>query len=191
MDLPYLRMESKFGQLGLNITKSEQSIEQPLAEITIEQPNAKLLIERIKGKLSIDQSKAWEDMDLKSINKRIEEFAANGFQDNMEGIARAAQQGDQLMRIEDKGNVIAMQAKNNSRSREFEFNIGWIPSLFSVRISYDPSKLNIEWNIDKPIVTAKINKPQIDYIPGKVSGEMLQYPELNIEVVGLHISTQK
>jgi hypothetical protein len=191
MDFPYLRMESKFGQLGLNITKSELSIQQPLAEITIEQPNAELFIETIKGKLSIDQSKAWEDMDLKSISERIEEFAENGFQDNMEGIARAAQQGDQLMKIEDKGNVIAMQAKSNSRSREFEFNIGWIPSLFSVRISYEPSKLNIEWSINEPIVTAKINKPQIDYNSGKVSGEMLQYPELNIEVIGLYVNTQK
>jgi hypothetical protein len=191
MDFPFLRMESKFAKLGLNIIKGEQTINQSPAEITIEQPHAELSIETIKGKLSIDQSKAWEDMDLKSIKKRIEEFAQNGFQDNMEGIARNAQQGDQLMKIENKGNVIAIQAESNSRSRELEFNIGWVPSPFSVRISYEPAILNINWKLNNPIITAKVNKPHIEYVSGKVSGEMLQYPELNIEVVGLNINTQK
>lgn len=191
MNFPYLKMDSKFARLGLNTMTGEQIINQTPAEITIEQPHAELSIETIKGKLSIDQSKAWEDLDLKSIKKRIEEFAQHGFRDNMEGIARQAQQGDQLMKIEDKGNVIAIQAETNSRLREAEFNIGWIPSPFSVRISYEPAILNINWKRNNPLVTAKVNEPNIEYVPGKVSGEMLQYQELNIEVVGLNLNIQK
>ncbi|MET3727018.1 hypothetical protein ABID52_000599 [Fictibacillus halophilus] len=191
MDFPSLKLESRFAKLGLNNLKGEQSIEQPPAEITIEQPHAELLMETIKGKLSIDQSKAWEDMDLKSIFKRIEEFAQNGFQDNMEGIARTAQQGDQLMKIENKNNMIAIQAESNSRSKEFEFNIGWVPSHFSVNIAYEAAKLNIDWKQNTPVINVKVNRPNIEYYPGKVEGEMLQYPELRIEVVGLYVNAQK
>jgi Family of unknown function (DUF6470) len=191
MNFPQLRMESTFGQLGLISQKPVQEIEQPPAEISIMQPKAELTIDRTPGKLTIDQTQAWEDMDLKHIFKRIEEFAQNGYQDWLAGMARRAQEGDDLMKIENGGNPIPEHAKINSESPQYEFNIGFVPSHFSVKTNYQPSDLNINWKTNKPEIHVKVNKPRHDYTPGDIHGEMKQWPSLQIEVVGLELDEKK
>jgi hypothetical protein len=101
----------------------------------------------------------------------------------MEGIARRAQEGDELMRIENGGpGVISEQAKRIRAVQEHEFGIGWIPSYGSVQIDYDPGRLNINWRVSKPIIESQSHKPIIEYSPGKVEIQMKQYPALNIDV---------
>jgi hypothetical protein len=191
MDFPQLRIESTPAKLGLQIEKPTQQIEQPQADLSIQQPKAELTIHTTPGRLSIDQTKAWEDMDLKHISRRIEEFAENGKQDWLKGLARVAQQGDELMMIENGGNPLAEQAKVNSEDPMLEFNIGWIPSHFSVKTHYEPSKVNIDWKTNEPIINAHANKPRHHYTSGSVKGEMLQWPSLSINVVGLNFEKQK
>ncbi|MGC4377976.1 DUF6470 family protein [Fictibacillus sp. Mic-4] len=185
MHIPQLRMESTKAQVQLTITKPIQEMEQPPAELSIEQPKAELKIDRTPGKLTIDQTKAWEDMDLKHIFRRIEEFAQNGHRDWLEGIARRARQGDELMRIENGGNPIKAQAKENSEKPVHEFNIGFIPSPFSVKTNYEPGRLDIEWETyQKPVINVQVHQPKHNYTPGTVHVEMKQWPSLKIEVSG-------
>jgi hypothetical protein len=187
MNFPQLRMESTYGQLGLTSEKPVQEIEQRPAEMTIIQPKAQMTINRTPGKLTIDQTQAWEDMDLKHIFKRIEEAAQNGYQDWLAGMARRSQEGDDLMKIENGGNPIAEHAKINSESPIYEFNIGFVPSHFSVKINYQPVDLKINWKTYKPEIDVKINKPRHDYTPGIILGEMKQWPSLKTEVIGLEL----
>jgi hypothetical protein len=187
MNFPQLRMESTFGQISLTSQKPIQEIEQPPAELLIKQLKAELNIEQTPGQLTIDQTQAREDMDLKKISRRIEEFAKKGYDDWLSGLARMAQEGDDLMRIENVGNPIAEHAKINSESPIYEFNIGFIPSPFSVKINYQPSKVNLNWKTHEPEIDVKINKPLHVYKPGTVHTEMNQWPSLFIEVVGLNI----
>jgi hypothetical protein len=184
MDLPQLRIDSVRGQLGLNITKPEQRIEQQPATVRIEQPKAEMQINRTPGKITIDQTQAWEDMDLKSVAKRIKEFAENGYQDLLSGIARVSQQGDELMMIENRGNTTVNQAIVNSMPTQHEFNIGWVPSPFSVKINYQPVKLDINWQTHRPNIEVETHKPTHEYTPGKVSGFMNKWPSLEIDFVG-------
>ncbi|TYR80122.1 hypothetical protein FZC66_13400 [Priestia megaterium] len=100
-------------------------------------------IERTPSKLTIDQTKAWEEMNLKSILKRTKDEADKGRQAVLESIQRAVQQGEELMKIENKGNVIADQAKRNTEKQIHPSNIAFIPSPFSVKIDYQPAKLLI------------------------------------------------
>lgn len=185
MHLPQIRMESTFARLGLQIEKPVQRLEQPKADISMQQPKAILQMEMTPGKLSIDQTKAWNDMDLKSVRKRVEEFAQLGYQDCLEGMARRAQQGDELMKIEHKGNVIQAQAKENSERPYKQLHLGWIPSLFSVDIHYEPGTLTLEAEAQNPIVDVQINKPIHDYTPGKVSPYIEEWNSLDIDFVYL------
>jgi hypothetical protein len=191
MNFPQLRMESTSGQLGLTSQKPIQEIEQLPAEMTIKQPKAELTIRLTPGKLTIDQTQAWEDMDLKHISKRIEEFAHIGYQDWLTGLARRAQEGDDLMRIENGGNPIPEHAKINSTSPIYEFNIGFVPSPFSVKINYQPVDIRINWRTKKPEIEVKVNKPRHIYTPGEIHGEMKQWPSLAIEVIGLELDDKK
>jgi hypothetical protein len=185
MNLPQIRIESKFAKIAIETTPPVQEIEQPPAELDLQQPPAEIKIEKTPSKLTIDQTKAWEDMDLKHIFRRIEEFAQQGYEDWLEGMARVSRQGDELMRIEDGGNPIAEQAKENSEDPMYEFNVGWVPSHFSVKTNYEPAKVHIDVKVNKPINNTKINKPIINYTPGKVTTELAQRNSLKVDFVNL------
>jgi Family of unknown function (DUF6470) len=191
MNFPQLRMESTFGRIGLTIQNAYQTIEQPKAELSIRQPIAELNMETTDGKLTIDQTQAWEDMDLKHIFRRIEEYAQNGYQDWLSGMARVSQEGDDLMKIEAGGNPIPKHAKINSESQMYDFNIGFVPSHFSVKTNYQPGDLNIDWRTNKPEIDVKVKNPLIEYTPGKIHGEMKQWPSLTIDFIGLEVDEKK
>jgi Family of unknown function (DUF6470) len=185
MNLPQIRLESTFAKIAIESTPPVLEIEQPPAELELEQPPAELTIETTPAKLTIDQTKAWEDMDLKHIFRRIEEFSQQGYEDWLEGMARVSRQGDELMKIEDGGNPIAEQAKENSEDPMYEFNVGWVPSHFSVKTNYEPAKVIIDVKVNKPINHTRINKPIINYTPGKVTIDIAQRSSLKIDFINI------
>lgn len=181
MDLPQIRIDSRMAKIGMETERSKLEIQQKPADISIQQPKAEMFIERRPSKLTIDQTKAREDMDLKNISKRIEEFAEQGYQDWLDGLARVSQDGDELMKIENGFNAIPDLAKRNSEPPIYDFNIAWIPSPGSVKLSYDPGEVNIQWQTHKPNIDVKINKPMIHYTPDKTRVFMQQQPSLKID----------
>lgn len=185
MQLPQIRLQSNFMKIGLNIEQPVQEIEQPKAIQSIEQPKAIVEIQTTPGKLTIDQSEARADMDLKSIAVRIRELSQNGYQDGLEGTKRRVIEGEQLMQIEHKGNPIAEQAKANSEGPEKQFNLGWIPSHFSVKLQYEPTKVNIHVEPQKPIIHTEVQRPIHNYLPGKTTVEVLERNNLEIDFINL------
>ncbi|MED4402757.1 DUF6470 family protein [Metabacillus fastidiosus] len=187
MQMPQIRLDSQFARIGIQTTNTRTETQQPQADLSIQQPKADLTIETTPSKLTIDQTEAWADMDLKHISRRIEEAAQQGKQDLLEGIARRAQQGDELMKIENSGNPLAEQAKTNSVNPMKEFNIGFIPSAGSVKIQFEPAKVNIDVKRNEPIIESKPNKPIVDYYPGKVDINLIQRNELEIDFINVDI----
>ncbi|MDW7615240.1 DUF6470 family protein [Peribacillus simplex] len=185
MQIPQIRLQSTSMKIGLNIEQPVQQIEQKAADQSIEQPQAILEIRTAPGKLTIDQSQAREDMDLKSLSKRVEEFARQGYQDWLAGMARRAQQGTELRHIEKGGNALAEQARQNSKGPEKQFNLGWIPSHFSVKLDYQQAQVEIEATAQKPIIDARINRPNHTYTPGSADVEILQKNALDIDFINL------
>lgn len=185
MKLPQIRLESQSAMIQMNSKMATQSIEQPSAELDIQQEPAELHINRTPAKFTVDQSQAWADMDLKPISRRIAEFAQNGYQDWLEGIARRSEEGDQLMSIENGGNPIASISKKNSTPPTHEFNFGLVPSPLSVKTNFESSKLDIQWNTKKPSINVKVNKPNIEYNPGSINISMKQYQSLKIDFTNM------
>lgn len=186
MQIPQIRLQSAPMKIGLNIEQPVQQIEQKAAVQSIQQPQAILEIQTTPGKLTIDQSQAREDMDLKSLSRRVDEFAQQGYQDWLAGMARRAQQGTELRHIEKGGNALAEQARQNSKGPEKQFNLGWIPSHFSVKLDYQPAEVKIEATAQKPIIDAQINKMNHTYTPGSVNVEILQKNALDIDFINLY-----
>lgn len=185
MQFPQVRLQSTFAQTEIRTQQSRLEMEQPNADLTIQQPAAEMNIDRKPPRLTIDQTEARADMDLKHISRRIEEAAQQGYQDWLNGLGRVSQDGDELMMIENGGDPIAEQAKRNSEDPVLDFNIGWIPSAGSVKIGYDPGKVDISWKQHKPIIESKINKPIISYTPGKVEVSLRQHSSLSIDFANL------
>ncbi|MEM5016190.1 DUF6470 family protein [Metabacillus indicus] len=183
MNIPQIRLESRFAKIGIETVNAKLSIEQKPADLSIQQPKAELSIRTTPGKLTIDQSKAREDVDLKHISKRIEEAADMGRQDLLSGIARRIRQGDEQMRIENGGRPLTAQAKANSERPEKQFNIGFIPSHFSVKLAYQPAEVKIDVKTNDPIIESTTNKPIMDYEAGDVNIHLAERNQLKIDFV--------
>jgi len=181
---PQIRLQSTSAKIEIQIQRGGLEIEQKPADLEIEQPKAKMTIERRPSKLTIDQTKAREDVGYKSVARALEDEAAEGKQAVLEGIARRGQERQELLQIQNGGNAIKSLSKNNSQKIK-QFGLGWIPSPNSVQISYDPGEVNISIEPQKPIITSKINKPEMTFSPTEVNIQLAQYPSLEIDFENL------
>ncbi|MET3682992.1 hypothetical protein ABID56_001082 [Alkalibacillus flavidus] len=183
MQLPPVSYTIQRGKIGIESQDAQVQITQQGADLQISQSEADLQIEKIPSKLTIDQTEAWRDMGIISVEESVRQNAQEGQQNAMEGIARRAREGDEMMRIENGTDAITQIAKRNIPNPKKDFNIGWIPSSqFAVDINYDPGDVNIEATPNKPIIEAQPNKPQIDYQPGNVNTFIRQEPQFDINV---------
>lgn len=187
MQLPQIRLQSTFAKLGLNIEKPVQEIQQPKAEMNISQPNAEMEIQRVAPSFEMDSYEARADLDLKSVRRRIEDFAQDGYQGWLDAMAKMSQQGDQMMRVYQNKNAIADIGRENGSDPIREFNIAFLPRAGSFKISYDPGSLEINWTTHKPEIEVTQEKPVISYTPGKVSGYMETWNDLKIDFTGITI----
>lgn len=189
MRLPQIRLESQMAQIGLNQPPAKLAIQQPQAELSIQQPKAEISMQTSPSKLMIDQTQAWEDMNLMGPLRSTDKFAQNGYSGWLEGLGRRAEQGRELMEIENKGNPIANQAQINGHKQMKALGIDFVPSRFAVKISYQPSDVQIDVETNKPIIEAVQNQPIIHYQPGSVDVFMKQYQELKIDFTNLYSET--
>jgi len=181
MNIPQIRIQSTPAKIEMSTIPAKLTFEQPPGELEIEQPQADLNITRIPGKLTIDQIQAREDIDLKTVKKRMEEAAQQGKQDILNGIARRIKEGSELMEIEKGFRAISSIAKRNSEGIPLEFGLGFVPKQGSVKINYDPSRVEVEFILNRPRINYLMNKPVYDYQPGKVKIDLKQYQSLEID----------
>jgi len=181
-----LRMTSQMATIRMKQIQGKQHIEQPQAILHMKQLKAELKVHTTPSKLSIDQSKAWEDMNLMSIAKRITVFGQSGLQAAQEGAGRRAKEGRELMEIENEASPIIEQAARNAHPRQKPLGIDFIPSPFSVQTTYRPSEVNIDVIRHEPSIRADVNKPIHHYERGDVIIDMDKYADLQIDVVNLY-----
>lgn len=181
MNIPQIRVLSTPAQIEISTRQGQLSIEQPPGDLQIEQPKAEVNINRIPGKLTIDQTQARADVDLKSVRLRTEEAAQIGKQDVLSGIARRIQEGTEMMEIENGFHAFSSIAKRNSERPKKEFNIGYIPKAGSVKIEYDPGKVEVNAKENKPKINYTVIKPNISFEPSVVTINLKQHASLKID----------
>ena len=182
MDIPQLQIQTTRGILGLQITKPTQEIEQPRATLNQQQPAAILEISTTDPQLSVDTTEARAEIDLKSVFRRIDEYVQLGKQGAMEGVGRRAQEGQELLRIENGGNLIAELGKRNGTPPPAPIGIRFIGNHSTIQVSIQPGTTDIRFTPQKATNDVQINKPIHQYTQGKVTGVMEQYPSIQIDV---------
>lgn len=180
--IPQLTMQATFPQLSITIERGYMHMRQQQAELSIEQPKPQLEMKTTPPRLTIDQTEAWADMDLKHIFRRIEEAAQEGYASWLSYLETTAIQGDELMRIEQGGDVLAMQAQANSERPPFDYNVGLIPRPFSVKIDFEPGRIDMYWQTSGARIHIEPRPVQIDYKPNVVHIDLARHNELRIDV---------
>lgn len=181
LQIPQLQIQTTRGMIGLQTTKPVQEIEQPSATLDLQQPQAVLTMKTTKPRLTIDTTEARAEMDLKSSFRRTEEMAQYARSAAFNGIARRAQNGRELMEIENGGNPNASFANQAFRQPYSSLNIQFIPSYGSVKVTFEPGNVDIQVEPQKVMNNSRVNKPIHTYTPGKVSVELLQHPSIQID----------
>lgn len=174
-------------RIGIEQTQAKMYMKQRPADLSIEQPKADISITTTKGKLTIDQTQAWEDLQLMNTIRLNEIYAAEGRKAALEGTARRAEQGAELVKIENDVNVFAEQAIQNGHPPMKTLSIKYIPRHFAVKFAYEPAKVDIQLRPNKPNIQVQVNKPEISFERGGVSIYMEQYPELKIDFVDVYV----
>lgn len=182
MRIPQIQIQTTKAQLGINITKPVQRIQQSKVDLQIRQPNATMNMQTSESILRIDSSQARRDLGLIGPLESGRMNAQKGKQGVIEGIARRAQEGERMMRIENKGQPIQAIASSKVGRPMKSLGIKFVPSVNSVNISYTPSKVDINVQTHSPQINVSVNKPISEYTPGKVSNYMMQYPSIEIDV---------
>lgn len=187
MDFPQLQIRTTDTVIDLQIQDPVQNIRQPKAKQTIQQPAAILEINTTPGKLNIDSSQARRDLGLLGPLESIDKYAKDGKQAALKGMARRVREGRQMMINAGKGmgnQTIKNIAKQNHGPKIAPINIKFVPSVGSVKIDYTPGKLDIKAVPQKPIINTQINRPINEYIPGKITTDVLQRASIEIDFIG-------
>lgn len=184
MKIDQIQIQTTDAKLALNISKPIQQIEQPRAKQYIEQPAATLEMHSTPSKLLIDSSQAYRDLGFLTAKESVDYNAQKGKEDVMEGIARRASEGDQMMNIsKDSENAIQNIAASIALLPPSQMAITWKPSVGAVKIYYEAGSLDINIQQHKPKIDVQIGKVVHDYTPARVEGVMEQYPSVQITVI--------
>ncbi|GLB60191.1 DUF6470 family protein [Cytobacillus sp. NCCP-133] len=192
MKWPQIQINAVSGKIGIQKTPTAIEMKQPMADMKIRQPHADVKYIQRDAEIKIDQSEAFADAGLKPISQHIQEWAAKGRQQVLKAMATAARQGDQMMKIENKGLVIQQIAKTNSENPMREFNIGFIPSSPSrVKIHYTPGEFKVNAAPKGAEIQINPNQPQIKVRTGSTKIYLQQKPSISFSMPGLNVDYKK
>ena len=115
------------------------------------------------------------------------ENAESAKQEWYQGLAERVEEGNRLAAIENKVNAIAEIATDKALAPPPGLQMIYTPTLDAVKLSYQPSKLDIEWEIGGTKIDVKLGGAEHDYTPGKTEIYIQQRQHLNVDFVGLNI----
>jgi len=168
VQIPQIRIQQEYTKIGIEVTSGKLSIEQPKSELEIHQQASDMEIRRTPGEMKIDQSKAWSAIGLGTSQEMMDRMAANSQQIAHQTIAEIAQAGDRMMQIQNKGNIFADLARE-SFFKDYPMDLLGPAGFNNVEFEYIPSSSDIRITPKGVSFDPIINKPDIEYTPGKIS----------------------
>ncbi|MDO0821826.1 DUF6470 family protein [Desulfosporosinus nitroreducens] len=171
-------------RLDYSINNAKLNLQTTLPKVQIETTSASVEITQPQGELTIDQTPCRYSIGLKNISDFARDFAALGRQTVMDTIARIAQEGDQLARIQTKSNAIADIAANSTISEVPDITYAYI-ALPDIHYQANPVQFNpTDGNIDLTLHRGTVEQ---NYQPGSVDIQISQYPSIEISTVDVKV----
>lgn len=170
-----LSYNTQNARLNLNTTRPEVQIDTNPARVEIHQP---------QGELTIDQTPCRYSIGLKNNEDFARDNAALGRQTVMDAIARIAQEGDQMARIQNKTNALADIAANAMISEVPD--ITWA-HIASPEISFQANPVQFNPIAGTLNYTVQPGRVQGDYQPASLDIQVKQYPSIKISVVDVKV----
>ncbi|MDF2546588.1 MAG: hypothetical protein K0R93_1486 [Anaerosolibacter sp.] len=179
-----LRITTTSALLDIRRIPGKLEIQQPKAdmELNIEHPRLEMQTEH--GQVVIDQRQCFAEAGLKDIFQLTTENRDFAQQKLMQSLERIVRQGNEMSSIHSGYDPIPSQAEENAYAwDDVEVNIGLIP-MSRPKIDFTGGTVDITIREGRINLEVKVNKPIIDFIPGKIEHYLKQKNSINVEYVG-------
>lgn len=175
-----LQMESKDARLDISGQDAKMDLKVEKGNFRVRQKSDTL---EINNYPAFKQLNSYNVQDLMIKNKN------EAKQKTSEAISRYTQDGNAMMKIENKGNPLVEIAKEHANTvGKTNLNVTHFPKE-PIEINVKKGYLDIEAVPDKISVDVKKNL-KIEVAPGGVYTALDKLPKVNIEVVGEHIDSK-
>ena len=143
---------------------------------------SQLTINSSNIKVEINNDKARESLNMRKSSSWARDYASRGERAAQQAAGEAVQLGNQLQKIE-KGVTIAEVIRSKMIQKIPDSVTVFIPSVgpeiqwtpAEIDMNYDSGSIKMDWDIMKNV---------FNYVPGKFSIQITQYPSVSIEYVG-------
>jgi hypothetical protein len=180
-----LQMRSQQALIGIQTQKATFNQQTTLPKLNLQIEAPEIQMETTQPKVYIDQTEAFADAGLKTSERFTKDNAQEAQRLMLQGIARAASQGNQLAEIQNVSDdtVIANQAYENAFG-QFEYDWGYthIPKSGP---EFTPVRGEVNISLKRGSVSGQLQKGTVDheFRRGKVDIYLRQKNSLKITVV--------
>ena len=185
MIAPLLEIKTIPMSFEFKINKARYEIANINASFEITRDKGDLQMKMRPAKLNIDTVEARYSAGIKSVMRSVEDYAKKGIQAAYDATAAYAREGNLMLNINIMDNPIPEIAMRKIIS-DLNFNLGFIPET-GADISWDIGGISMNFEMDKLNFDWKIQRPQINFIPGSIEFTVKEYPSVEINYIGTPI----
>ncbi|OCL27639.1 hypothetical protein U472_03560 [Orenia metallireducens] len=167
MRIPQLQINQSMGQIGIRWQRGSFDMEVSSATIEIDYGNPKPFqilaqpqIDQPPAKLTIDKTEFLEDVQFRKFKSLVKHLKGLAKKKIIQGTTEIASEGDQLAKIENKGNMIAQLAKKELVEDKPNITIKSIspPDIKvktnTISVKFKPANIEVKNNFSFPKVKA-------------------------------------
>lgn len=169
-------------QYRINIEPARLEMKQefiPSAEVKINRSEVRLNSDR--AELHLDTYEARKSLGMVHVSDLIAQNAQKGVQSLSDKIREYVTDGEQMAKIEE-GVTIAQIARQKMLQQP-QLQTTFLPST-SAQVTYKPGHLETDWTDSNVSYDWKEMRNVLNYIPGQIRMEILEYAKVDIEYVG-------
>ncbi|WDV46123.1 DUF6470 family protein [Clostridiaceae bacterium M8S5] len=183
-----LSIRTTNAQLGIKTTNAQMNLRQPKGEQSIKQISPRFEVDCETPRVIIDQYQCFAESGLKSPSDLSKENTQLAKQKAIEGIRRRVENGNRLANIKVRmPEALSEIAARNYYPQQRVFDVVTMPRS---RPKIDVvGHLNINWKLGEAQIAYKVNKPTMDYKPGKV--DIYLEREFDIDIQWIDEKNQK
>lgn len=167
-------------QMEFKVEPARYEMKMPRSSFEVNREKGSLEISSKPPKLHLDSFDMRASLGLVSVSTSVKQAGERGVQIAYEATARMAEEGNMMM---DSANAIS-EISSQKMQPDFDTALSFSPSV-PVNISIEPHDIQMKYQMDKLSFEWRTNhSPEMEYIPGKLTYSITQYPGLEIKYLG-------
>lgn len=166
----------------LKIQNARLEYSNSTASLDMDRTPGEFSIKSRPAKLNLDTYEARNSV-VPTLKRSISQTAQKGLQAAQQATAQYAQEGQQLLKPGDGGELLGQIFRQRTQMPTGEFQLGFIPSA-PVNITYQEPDLTLNYEMDKLTFDLKVAQGDFQFIPGNIEMSITQHPDVRIEYVG-------